>query len=67
VDDDMCTDLLKRACSEGKPMCVMGDFNDSNIDWDILDADNRGTLLVDLIQDCFMTQHVDLGETICWT
>jgi hypothetical protein len=58
-NDDKFEVLLKRAYSEGKPMCVMGDFNYSKIDWITLDADTRGTKFMDLIQDCFMVQHVD--------
>jgi hypothetical protein len=58
-NDDKFVVLLNKAYSEGKPMCVMGDFNYSKIDWITLDGDTSGAKCMDLIQDCFMVQHVD--------
>ena len=38
---------------------IMGDFNHPSIDWNTLEADNTDTLFLDLVQDCYLHQHVD--------
>ena len=37
---------------------IMGDFNFPDIDWETLDAGGKAKDFVDLIQDCFLYQHV---------
>ena len=36
----------------------MGDFNYPHIDWDTYDCDKNSEMFVDLVQDCFLTEHV---------
>jgi len=45
-------------CVSNKQSLIMGDFNYPNIDWDTLDSDSNGSAFLDLIQDCFLIQHV---------
>ena len=37
---------------------IMGDFNFPGIDWVTLEEDVNGSKFLDLIQACFLTQHV---------
>jgi hypothetical protein len=41
-----------------KPLVLMGDFNYGDIDWETLDTMGEGKEFLDLIQDCFLMQHV---------
>lgn len=46
---------------------IMGDFNHGSINWETLHSDRDDAPFLDLIGDCFMTQHVDKptrGEAI---
>jgi ribonuclease P/MRP protein subunit RPP40 len=38
---------------------LMGDFNYPGIDWKNLDSDSHGRDFLELVQDCFLFQHVD--------
>ena len=42
----------------GKQVLVMGDFNYPGIDWDCLESDSEGESFLNLVQDCFLFQHV---------
>ena len=37
---------------------IMGDFNFPHIDWVSIDCDKDSESFLDLVQDCFLTQHV---------
>ena len=43
---------------KNKQLLIMGDFNYPNIDWDLLESDQCGSSFLDLIQHCFLVQHV---------
>ena len=36
----------------------MGDFNYGDINWEKMETKGDGTEFIDLVQDCFLTQHV---------
>jgi len=36
----------------------MGDFNYGEIDWETMDASAEGGEFLEMVQDCFLTQHV---------
>ena len=36
----------------------MGDFNYPNVDWQLLQGDRSSEEFLDLVQDCFLFQHV---------
>jgi hypothetical protein len=38
----------------------MGDFNYPNIDWEKLDGDTNSLEFLNLVQDCFLVQHVNV-------
>ena len=42
----------------GRQVLVMGDFNYPDIDWDCLESDSVGESFLNLVQDCFLFQHV---------
>ena len=52
-------DLLRRACDRKEATVICGDFNHMSIDWRTLQAGAEGESFVELVQDCFLTQHVD--------
>jgi hypothetical protein len=37
---------------------IMGDFNYGDIDWESMATTGEGSKFIDLIQDCFLEQHV---------
>ena len=37
---------------------IMGDFNYPGVKWNTLESDKDGELFLDLVQDCFLFQHV---------
>ena len=37
---------------------IMGDFNYGDIDWDSMSSTGQGSKFIDLVQDCFLEQHV---------
>jgi hypothetical protein len=37
---------------------IMGDFNYRDIDWESMETSGEGSKFIDLIQDCFLEQHV---------
>lgn len=41
-----------------KQTLIMGDFNYPNINWDLLQSDSNGHDFLNLVQDCFLVQHV---------
>ena len=41
-----------------KQVLIMGDFNFPKINWDLLDADSQSSEFLNLVQDCFLFQHV---------
>ena len=45
------------AASQGQAL-IMGDFNYRTINWTTLEADSHEKPFINLIQDCFLTQHV---------
>ncbi|KAJ8040768.1 hypothetical protein HOLleu_15164 [Holothuria leucospilota] len=49
--------LIRIASTE--QVFIMGDFNHPSIDWDNLCANTADSAFLDLIQDCFLTQHVN--------
>ena len=42
-----------------KPVVVMGEFNYPSVNWETLEADTLGEEFPDLINDCYLTQHVN--------
>ena len=41
-----------------KTAVIMGDFNYGDIDWDNMETAGDGSKFIDLVQDCFLEQHV---------
>ena len=41
-----------------KTAVIMGDFNYGDIDWESMETTGEGSKFIDLIQDCFLEQHV---------
>ena len=44
-----------------RPSVIMGDFNFSEIDWNLMSSSSQSSEFVEVIQDCFYTQHVDFA------
>ena len=38
----------------------MGDFNYPSVNWETLEADTVGEELLDLVNDCYLIQHVNI-------
>jgi hypothetical protein len=44
--------------ASSKHVIIMGDFNYPGINWETMDSDSNCSNFADLVQDCFMVQHV---------
>ncbi len=57
VDD---TALYKdiQSLMQGKNAIVIGDFNCANVDWRLLICDQEGNILINMVEDSFLTQVV---------
>ena len=51
--------LLRKATERYNSIFICGDFNHRTIDWDLLQAEQEGKQFLDLVQNCFLVQHVD--------
>eukprot|EP00794_Sanderia_malayensis_P001260 gene1260-1389_t len=57
-EEEALHNLIKQACENNTEVLICGDFNHRTINWDLLQAQAEGRKLLDLTQDCFLTQHV---------
>ena len=60
-------ELIRKASHKYHNTIICGDFNHRSINWDLLQAGSEGQSFLDLVQDCFLIQHVDKptrGENI---
>ena len=46
-------DCIKLACEANLSVLIMGDFNYSDINWNMLKADNNGDKFLKLVMDCY--------------
>ena len=49
---------IRKACSMNDYVIICGDFNHSSIDWNTLHAGSESREILDLVLDCFLTQHI---------
>ena len=47
-----------------RPCVILGDFNYSDIDWEVRIGDAHSRSFIDAIQDCFFVQHVNFPTRI---
>ena len=51
--------MISMACDRQGEKIICRDFNHSSIDWGSLHSGAEGVKFVNLVQDCFLVQHVD--------
>ena len=49
-------DCIRRHAEDA--LVIMGDFNYGDINWENMETKGDGSEFIDLVQDCYMTQHV---------
>ena len=42
-----------------KPVVIMEDFNYPSVNWETLETDTLGEEFLDLVNDCYLIQHVN--------
>ena len=42
-----------------KPVVIMGDFNYPSVNWETLESNTLGEEFIDLVNDCYLIQHVN--------
>lgn len=47
------------------PAIIVGDFNYSDIDWEVLGSDSHSRSFLETVQDCFLHQHVGFPTRDC--
>ena len=55
-------DVLRKAPN---PVVVVGYFNYSDIDWEVLGSDSHSKPFLETVQDCFLHQHVSFPTRDC--
>lgn len=51
--------VMKTACEKSGEKIITGDFNHETIDWELMEAGLEGQRFLDVVEDLFLTQHVN--------
>ena len=64
VNNPKLCDILS---SSPKPSVIFGDFNFSDINWDLMSSAAHSAQFLKTVQDCFLTKHIDFPTHISGT
>lgn len=59
ADEQILCKVIQDACSQFTHVVICGDFNYPSIDWRTDTCTGSGEQFLDVINDCFLTQHVE--------